>query len=360
MDMKRSSRRLALFLGRSAKRGWPRVAGAIALTLAPVMLFTGVADAAGDPSVARYIISKPVPWAPWPAGSNLVVSALRKDFAPPLALGLAADSWLSSSGNLDVALIVLSHSIPANTNGVENGCNELVHAGAVTVTPIPGVPNSEVGVCAKKDHNFTVVEAEWIRGATLVVVEGIGLSEAAVNAICRHQDAFLPPTGIHLSAASTTTAAPTTTLATPTTAVPSTPIRAVPATSSNSTLVGAVVLAVVVALVVVVVVLLVQRSRRAKSSSPTAPWTGGGLSPAGGTGAWQGDAPAVVSPAPVAAVVMPEQAAAASGQQAPPGWHPISGDPHHVGYWDGSRWTAQRRWDGQAWVDAAEGDKNVN
>jgi hypothetical protein len=36
-----------------------------------------------------------------------------------------------------------------------------------------------------------------------------------------------------------------------------------------------------------------------------------------------------------------------------PGWHPVQGDQTRLAYWDGTRWTAYRQWDGQQWVDAA-------
>ncbi len=36
-----------------------------------------------------------------------------------------------------------------------------------------------------------------------------------------------------------------------------------------------------------------------------------------------------------------------------PGWHEMHGDRSKLGYWDGSRWTAQLEWDGHQWVDPA-------
>jgi hypothetical protein len=36
-----------------------------------------------------------------------------------------------------------------------------------------------------------------------------------------------------------------------------------------------------------------------------------------------------------------------------PGWHPVQGDQTKLAYWDGTRWSAYRQWDGQQWVDAA-------
>jgi len=38
---------------------------------------------------------------------------------------------------------------------------------------------------------------------------------------------------------------------------------------------------------------------------------------------------------------------------APPGWHPLQGDPTRLAYWDGTQWAAFRQWDGRQWVDAA-------
>jgi len=35
------------------------------------------------------------------------------------------------------------------------------------------------------------------------------------------------------------------------------------------------------------------------------------------------------------------------------GWHPVQGDRTRIAYWDGTRWSAYRQWDGRQWVDAA-------
>ncbi len=50
--------------------------------------------------------------------------------------------------------------------------------------------------------------------------------------------------------------------------------------------------------------------------------------------------PAAARYAPPVAPVVPE-----------PGWQPVGGDPSRIAYWDGTRFTAWRRWDGSAWVD---------
>jgi hypothetical protein len=34
----------------------------------------------------------------------------------------------------------------------------------------------------------------------------------------------------------------------------------------------------------------------------------------------------------------------------PPGWHQVSGNPYERRYWDGTTWTGQMRWNGNAWV----------
>jgi len=34
------------------------------------------------------------------------------------------------------------------------------------------------------------------------------------------------------------------------------------------------------------------------------------------------------------------------------GWHPVQGDRTRIAYWDGTRWSAYRQWDGQQWVEA--------
>jgi hypothetical protein len=34
-----------------------------------------------------------------------------------------------------------------------------------------------------------------------------------------------------------------------------------------------------------------------------------------------------------------------------PAWQPVDGDPTRIAYWDGTRFTAWKRWDGANWVD---------
>jgi hypothetical protein len=66
-------------------------------------------------------------------------------------------------------------------------------------------------------------------------------------------------------------------------------------------------------------------------------------------------------PPPVQALSTPVGAPARSPFAAPsapvtrgglaPGWQPVAGDPTRIAYWDGTRFTAWKRWDGTDWVD---------
>lgn len=385
MTVASRSRVLGPLPGRSPKK-WSRVVLVCAATLAPVLLFTSSAGAAGNPVVARYIVPRPVPgWSHWPKLSNGVVAALEKGIgASDPGVLVAADGWVSTSGELAVALVVPSHRFPyVISNGVEQGCEGVVHSKASSVNRIPGVAKSGEGMCARKDDKLTVVEAGWIRGGTIAVVEGIGLSEAAVNKICRQQDALLPSTGIHVQSAPATTV--------PASTIPAATTPAGTAGSPASSglpswaLLGAGVLIVALAVGLVLFV----RSRRSKPSIVTPAWTRGSATAAGNGGAWDdvgagarpdgpsptvqqsgfpearpvawqpgpvrdagaaargsyGD-PSAIGTTPVAVAVLPEPSPA-------PGWHPVGGDPHLLRYWDGSAWTALNRWDGQSWIDQA-------
>lgn len=251
------------FAGRSL-RTWSKAVLALITALGPVLLFTGIADAAGNPSVARYLVSNPVPgWSQWPSGSELAASGLQHLLRPEdPGVTVAVGGWLSTSGRLVVMLVVLSSPIGYNpSTGVDHACQGLVHAGAISVHPIPHVQDSEEGVCARKSGNFFVVQAAWSRGSTIVVVTGAGLSGAVVNEICRRQDALLPSAGIHVQSASATTIPASTIL--PTTV----PVRGVANHTSNGVPIwtllcaGALIVALAVALGVFVV-----RSRRSKLS----------------------------------------------------------------------------------------------
>ncbi len=41
----------------------------------------------------------------------------------------------------------------------------------------------------------------------------------------------------------------------------------------------------------------------------------------------------------------------APGPGRPPGWYPSRGSINEQSYWDGERWTAQRRWNGATWTE---------
>ena len=60
---------------------------------------------------------------------------------------------------------------------------------------------------------------------------------------------------------------------------------------------------------------------------------------------------------PIAPVMQSAPPAASAGDAAAatptsPGWYPEDGDPHTMRYWDGATFTARRRWNGSAWLDA--------
>jgi hypothetical protein len=366
--------------GRSAKN-WARATFVLLALLAPVLFFTSSATAAGNPTVARYLLPNPVPaWTSSPLLSETVAAGLQKGIGASVpGVLVASDGWLSTSGELAVALVVLPHAMPYSvSDGVTQGCEGVVNSGASPVKAIPGIASSGEGICLRKSGGHFVVEAAWSRGSTLAIVVAAGLSERSVNVISRQQDALLPPTGIHVQSAPASTISAT-----------SAPVAGAGGHTSNGVPFWALLAAGALIVALAVALALVVRSRRSKPSIVTPAWQGS-TAPVGNGGAWQdgglsstvpegylpgarqsgplpglqqgawhpdpadqarpagqaqyGSPGAEAAPVGAGVAVMPELPAA-------PGWHPVGGDPHFVRYWDGSAWTAEKHWDGQNWID---------
>ncbi len=207
--------------------------------------------------------------------------------------------------------------------------------------PIPDSSEARCSGTSVSGTTLSVVSLAWAKRNVLALVIGSGLAPTQVESIAAKQDAALPAGGVDRTSGDS---------------------------SSGDVVVGVIVLIVALALVVGVVVwVLVARQRRRQRASLLAggfpmPMGSGPQPPYGVVSARSPAAPL----APVVPVAPAAPAPAAVGSSsgdggttgsgsspaAAPGWYPIAGDPHHVGYWDGNRWSAQRRWDGAAWTDA--------
>jgi hypothetical protein len=225
---------------------------------------TGVAGAAGNTTVAGYLVSNPIAgWSPWPSGSANAASSLQATLnADDPGVAVAAAGWMSGVDRLLVILVAFTRPTAYDASlEVDRGCQKVVQSNAVAILPIPGVPGSEDGVCARTLDGLTVVQADWAVGNTVAVVTGIGLSRAVVNRVSRRQEALIPSTGIPLQPATT-----------PTIGTATVPVTTAPPASTNSSssgvpawaLFGGGALIVVLAAALVIVVV---RSRKQRSGA---------------------------------------------------------------------------------------------
>ena len=165
---------------------------------------------------------------------------------------------------------------------------------------------------------YSVDNLSWAKRNVFALIIAAGLPSTQVEAIASSQDA-IPSSGVKLSDG-----------------------------GAGLAVIGGVFIAIVIALIVGVPVGLLVRSRRRK---PVPGFAASNWTIAPGDDWSVPSSPA--SPAPsVTAWGTPVPAAApAPAQPTQPGWQPVAGDQYRQAYWDGSRWTAQKRWDGTNWID---------
>ncbi len=131
---------------------------------------------------------------------------------------------MSAADRLLVILVAFTRPTAYDASlEVDRGCQKVVQSNAVAILPIPGVPGSEVGVCARNLDGLSVVQADWAVGNTVAVVTGIGLPRDVVNRVSRRQAALIPSTGIPLQPATT-----------PTIGTATVPLTTAPPASTNS------------------------------------------------------------------------------------------------------------------------------
>jgi hypothetical protein len=363
--------------GRSGKK-WAAGALVVLAVLSPVLLTTMPADAAGNATVGHYLVPDPIHG--WTLSGAASVSAMASAFQAQqrntfhLPVLDAADEWTSRSGSLFVLLSAFPDVVPAAaTTAVRALCRTATKSTAASISAIPGIPGSSEGVCSVKGRDrLQIVVALWKRANVLVTVESAGSANRLVRAISRRQDSLLPSSGIHLQSPPATRP----------------PVGAAPPAPSGSepwALFGS------VALNLVLLVCLVVRSRRSKRSvvprasaegfiPPVGAWTGyeaeqtAGASSGSPAAVHHAASPRAAQAAPwdsepvrdAGAAVQAPYGASREVQHPPgyalgaavldepslaPGWHPVGGDPYYLRYFDGSRWTEEKRWDGASWYD---------
>ncbi len=365
------------------------VAGALFLTAPP-------AHATGDPTLSALIISDPE------AGWSNLSSAETGDFQTQIetefqrletanqTFSSAVGGWQSPQGaSADSLVVFLVESIGSETQDITAAslasgfCSGATNANSVPTSPIPNVPDSAIATCSDTTQSVTVGTAT--KGNLLELIASFGtspLANSAVEQVVGDQLDALP--------------------------------RSAPAGSSSSSgggtdtavIIGDVVGGVVIVAGAVIAFVMVRR-RRAQpvvaaaglpgampTPTPTAtpapfaapapvaaPAPRGrglrttrrhadshvGMSPGDPPGPppvlpGRPDLPGHPEHDPFAAAdpgwVSSLDAPAATDHHADasvgsaPGWYPEGEDAETLRYWDGTTFTARRRWNGSDWVDA--------
>jgi Protein of unknown function (DUF2510) len=335
-------------------------------TTAGLLLDSVPAMAAGNPTLDKLIISDPE--AGWSDLSPTETSGLATSIETELeskaiagqTFSTAVEGWQSPEGaSTSILVIFLVQATTGNLDSTATSVASNFCSGATETTPastpaIPNISSSAVATCSGNSVNASIAVA--IKGSILTMVASTGsqvLGVSSLEPVVASQLNALP--GSSTSTGSTS------------------------GSSSSSAIVGGIVLVVLVALIVIATVLLMRR----RQSRLAAAGTAGGVQPMGGPGfyppeqpgappagvqAQQAPSPYVVpgaatsddpwsgggDPGWVSPLGAPPPPAAPSdaGAVSAPGWYPEGGDNSVMRYWDGTKFTGRRRWDGTAWVEA--------
>jgi hypothetical protein len=350
-------------------------------TSAGLLLSASPASAAGNPTLDKLIISDPESgWSDLSSTEtssldNSIQTELQAKAASGQTFSTAVEGWQSPDGASTALLVIFlvqatSGSLDTNATSIaSNFCSGATDTTPASTPQIPNISSSAIATCAGGGVNATIGTA--IKGSTLTMVASTGsqvLGVSDIEPVVESQLNALPGSGGSGGSGSSTSGS----------------------SSSTGAIVGGIVGVVVVAGIVIAIVMIMRRRQSgvavAGAGAPSPPGFGG-PPPMGGSGfyppnqgvaappaaptqpaptqsapsyvapasssgddPWGGGAdPGWVSPLDSPPVSTPHQDAA---QGSAPGWYPEGGDNSLMRYWDGSKFTGRRRWDGSAWVEA--------
>jgi hypothetical protein len=316
------------------------------VTLGVAMLVCTSASAlgaAGDTTLDRLIVKSPVPgWDPIDAARIEHVAATESQVISAAAnepVKVAVRGWQSGRSSIVIILSRFPQDVPTPDlnarQAVISACTSATNSSNSNVHVYEGLATASEASCTGRTANGTPLSVDnlsWAKRNVFALIISSGLPAAEVEAIAGGQDALIPASGVSRDS------------------------------GSAASVIGGAVFAIVVVLIIGVPIALFVRSRRNKpvpgfattnwSIAPGGDWSmpaqppPTSAAPGASTGAWGTPAP---YPAPGQPPPASQPAPAPAAMQ--PGWQPVAGDPYRQAYWDGSRWTAQKRWDGTNWID---------
>jgi hypothetical protein len=355
--------------------------GAVAAApLAALILF---AAPAGASSIDQYIVADPIPG--WPQLSGAQTQSLANQIQTVysnrglnIQVGLEAWNDPPRSGVLLIAVLEVPSQFRTESGGpadaVDVMCTSATKTDAPSTSAVPGIDNSAEGICAGPTQNGAspVTTIAFQQDNAVVLIQAAGVGSYVVTGIAQTESAKIPATGIPI-----------------------------PPSHTDLEVAGGVLL-----VLVVVVALRAYRVRHPEpvlvSPSMAGAYAYPGVAPYGAAGApvpgsysqaqapygqaqlphgqtqlpyGQGQAPYGQNQTPYGQSPLPSRpsyvesrpatahsrttaigasgAADQSAAEVPPqaGWYAVGGDQHHLRYWDGTAWTAAKRWNGSDWSD---------
>jgi hypothetical protein len=311
--------------------------GLVAMTLLAGTAST--ATAAGDSALDRRIVSDALPG--WTRLPNTLLERLAAtergavSGATSLPVTVAAEGWSQGTQSIIVVLLEFPAGAPLGDfkprDAVVGACATSTLSGPKTLQSYAGITGSAEATCAGRSSAGVPLSATvmaWQQQSFFALVIGNRFVPSQLESFAVKQDAALTAT--------------------------SSPINN-PSDPGSSVWVVFVIVGVAIVLGLIVFLLMA----RSRSRMPAPVQALGGPASFGPPTAY--GSPTYGSPAYGTPSASPS-AAAAPGAFAPPaaptpppaaepGWQPIDGDPTRIAYWDGSEFTARKRWDGSNWVD---------
>ncbi len=308
------------------------------------------------PSVDTLIVKTALPgWTPVSDSVlNLTVAGERRAMsaATTHTVEIGVDGWAQGNQSLIVVLLSFPNGdVPGNFRardeviGACGAASKHAPRNLHTYSLITGSTEAQCSGTTSTGGPVEVTVMSWQKKNIFALVIGNRFTTTALERFAVSQDAALPGDG-----------------STPA------PIVGDSSSSSSSNRTGEIVgVLILIAVVGAIVFLLIARSR-AKMPAPVQALSG----PPGAT-PYSPFSPSASAPVPVPApgaappgspYARPEPQpqpspspfatnapAPAAAAAAAPGWQPIDGDPTRIAYWDGTAYTAWKRWDGSNWID---------